>query len=48
MDRALACFAGGPGSIPAAGKSNVQYSNGFSLLVQGGRLKEIEPDTKIE
>ena len=30
MDSALACCAGGPGSIPAIGKSNVQDSNGFS------------------
>ena len=32
MDSALACCAGGPGLIPAVGKSNVclQYSDGFS------------------
>ena len=29
MDRALACWAGGPGLIPAVGKSSVQYSNGL-------------------
>ena len=39
MDSALACCAGSPGSIPAVGKSNVQYSDGFSLSVKGGRLK---------
>ena len=30
MDNALACCAGGLGSIPAVGKSNMQYSDGFS------------------
>ena len=30
MDSALACCTGGLGSIPAVGKSNVQYSKGFS------------------
>ena len=30
MDSALACCAGGPGLIPTVGKSNVQYSDGFS------------------
>ena len=35
---ALACCAGGPGLIPAIGKSNMLYSNGF-LSVKGGRKK---------
>ena len=30
MDSALACCAGGPGLNPVVGKSNVQYSDGFS------------------
>ena len=30
MDSALACCTGSPGSIPAVGKSNAQYSDGFS------------------
>ena len=33
MDSKLTCWTGGPGSIPTVGKSNVQYSDGFSLSV---------------
>ena len=30
INSTLDCCAGGPGSIPAVGQSNVQYSDGFS------------------
>ena len=34
MDSALACFAGGPGSVPAVGKSKkLQYSDCFFSLL---------------
>ena len=40
LDSTLACYAGGPGLIPAVGKSKKLV--GFFLLASGGRLK-MEP-----
>ena len=47
MDSALACCAGGPGSIPADGKGNV---GNIQMLFPSRYkvVKEMEPDTKIE
>ena len=47
MDSSLTFCAGGPGSIFAVSKSNVQYSDGFSPSMRLVVRKKMEPDTII-